>query len=186
MKHLTQEEREERRRENIKVLITAFEIFMITLVIVAAVMLYTRVGFADEWTDDGYKVMYAICTKGDRVNIRPFPNTKSEPSGWLEPGDSVYLDGKKRNGFYHCVGLNTEMGDGWIHKGYLVEDEPELVNRTGVIASRSKVKARKNVGGARTRWLKPGGTVRVSYWSDTWCVTDCGYVMSKYIELDGE
>jgi hypothetical protein len=182
---MSPEEKSIRRRENLKIIITAFEIVLIVLAVIAVVLLYTHAGFAEDY-EEGYEIRYAICTKGDRVNVRPFPNTKSEPSGWLEPGDVVYLDGKKRNGFCHCVGLNTEAGDGWVHKGYLVDDPPELVNRTGVIAARSKVKARKNVGGARTRWLKPGGTVRVSYWSDIWCVTDCGYVMSKYIELDGE
>ena len=188
MKNLSPAERDIRRHHIFRLCITAIEILLITFVVIAGVWLYQSVGFAEDWDEheDEFIIAYAICTKGDRVNIRRFPNTKHEPDGYLEPGDLVYLDGKKRNGFMHCVGLNTEAGEGWVHRGYLVYDPPEFVNRTGVITARSKVKARKNVDGKRTRWLKPGGTVKVWYWSDTWCVTDCGYVMSKFIELDGE
>lgn len=175
----------DRRHRRFIVFITAVEIVLIAVATLAVLMIFRGVSFAEEHEEE-FEIRYVVCTKGDRVDIRPFPNTKSEPCGWLEPGDIVYLDGRKRNGFLHCVGLNTEMGEGWVHSGYVVFDKPEYINRTGVISARSKVKARKNVDGKRTRWLKPGGTVKVWYWSDTWCVTDCGYVMSKYIELDGE
>ena len=164
-----------------KILRTALEFILLVVLVCGVIFLVEGVAHMEE-----YPVMYAICSKGDRVNVRPFANTGNEPVGWLEPGDPVYLDGQKKNGFYHCVGLNTEMGSGWVHRGYLVSDPPELINRTGVIATRDKVQARKNVGGKRIRWLKPGGTVKISYWTEEWCVTDCGYVMSKLTELDGE
>ena len=184
----TQEDKEIRRHHWFQIGITVIEILLIAIAVYFTITLCNNIGMAEEWDEheEEYQIMYAICTKGDRVNVRPFPNTANEPIGWLEPGDIVYLDGKKKNGFYHCVGINTEAGGGWVHKGYLVEDPPEKMNRTGVITANDKVQARKNVGGKRTRWLKPGGTVKVYYWSDTWCVTDCGYVMSKFIELDGE
>ena len=187
-KKQTLSDKEIRRHNWFRIGITAVEILLMAIAIIAIVNICNNIGMAEELDEheEEYEIRYAICTKGDRVNVRPFPNTKNEPIGWLEPGDIVYLDGKKQNGFIHCVGLNTESGDGWIHKGYLVEDPPELMNRTGVITANSKVQARKNIGGKRTRWLKPGGIVKVSYWTDEWCVTDCGYVMSKYIELDGE
>ena len=168
---------------------TALEIIAMVAAVFLIIHLFrTAPGVAEEWDEheEEYEIRYAICTKGDKVNVRPFPNTGNEPIGYLEPGDIVYLDGPKKNGFYHCVGANTEAGGGWVHKGYLLEDPPELINRTGMIAAGDKVQARKNVGGKRTRWLKPGGTVKVYYWSEEWCVTDCGYVMSKFIELDGE
>ena len=188
MKNRTQVDREIRKYSLFRIGVTILEILLIALAVFIAISLYKGAGMAEEWDEHEreYEIRYVICTKGDRVNVRPFPNTKNDPIGWLEPGDIVYLDGQRKNGFCHCVGINTEAGGGWVHKGYLVEDPPEFINRTGVISARSKVQARKNIGGKRTRWLKPGGTVRVSYWTDTWCVTDCGYVMSKFIDLDGE
>lgn len=184
----TQADKDIRRHHWFRVGITAVEILLIAIAIYFIVTICNSIGMAEDLDEreEEYQIMYAICTKGDRVNVRPFPNTGNDPIGWLEPGDIVYLDGPKKNGFYHCVGINTEAGGGWIYKGYLVEDPPELINRTGVIAANDKVHARKCVNGKHTRWLKPGGTVKVSYWSDEWCVTDCGYVMSKFIELDGE
>ena len=187
-KKRTLSDKEIRRHNWFRIGITAVEILLMAIAIIAIVNICNSIGMAEEWDEheEEYEIRYAICAKGDRVNIRPFPNTGNEPVGYLEPGDIVYVDGKKKNGFMHCVGLNTEAGEGWVHKGYLLEDPPELVNRTGVVSASGKVKARKNVGGKQTRWLKPGGTLKVYYWSDSWCVTDCGYVMSKFIELDGE
>lgn len=188
MKNRTQEEKEIFYYSISRIVITIIEVALIVIAVIVGISLYQSAGFAEEWDEHEreYEIRYAVCAKGDRVNVRLFPNTKNDPIGWLEPGDIVYLDGQNKNGFYHCAGVNTEAGGGWVHKGYLLKDPPELINRTGVIAARSKVQARKNVGGKRTRWLKPGGTVKVYYWSDEWCVTDCGYVMSKFIELDGE
>ena len=166
---------------------TAIELLLIIAAIVAIVLGWNALGFseghAEEYEDE---VMYVICDKGDHVNIRMFPNRKQEPIGYLEPGDKVFLDGQKKNGFVHCTGLSIEGGEGWVHTGYLVEDEPEYVNRTGTIVSRGRTAARKYVNGKRTRWLKPMATVRVYYWSFEWCVTNCGYVRSEFIELDGE
>ena len=137
-----------------------------------------------ETDENGDHVMYVICTPNDIVNVRCTPNTKQEPVGWLEAGDAVYPDGKKRNGFLHCVGLNVEAGEGWVHAGYLVEDKPELLNRHAVIVSKGRLAARKYVNGKRTRWLKPMASLTVFYWSDEWCLTNCGYVQSRYLELE--
>ena len=188
MKKMTHMEQEDIKYRRFRIAITVVEIVLIAIAAVFLIFLYRGVGFAEEWDghEEEYEIRSVICTKGDMVNVRPFPNTKNDPVGWLEPGEIVYLNGQRKNGFYYCVGINTEAGGGWVHGGYLVTEPPELINRTGVIASRSKVQARKNINGKRTRWLKPGGTVKVSYWTETWCVTDCGYVMSKFIELDGE
>ena len=185
MRKRTPAEKDILRHHLFRILITAIEVALIAVAILLFVTACNSVGMA-EGHEEEYDVAYVICAKGDRVNIRRFPNTHGEADGFLEPGDVVYLDGKKKNGFMHCVGLGTEAGEGWVHKGYLVSDEPTLVNRTAVICGRGKVAARKNVGGKRTRWLKSGGEVVVYYWSDEWSVTNCGYVMSKFIELDGE
>lgn len=169
---------------------TAIEIIVIVAVVWGFITLWNSLGFAsaEAWDEheQEYEIAWVICMKNDHVNIRRFPNTKHEPEGQLYPGDMVYMDGRKKNGFVHCVGLNNEAGDGWVFAGYLIPDPPEYLNRTAVITSKGRLASRKYVNGKRTRWLKPMATVRVYYWSDSWALTDCGYVQTKYLELDGE
>lgn len=129
---------------------------------------------------------YVLCMPNDRVNIRMGSSRTAYAIGWCEAGDLVYTDGKSKNGFAHCVGLGVEAGEGWIHKGYLVDQKPEYVNCTATITSKSRLAARKNVNGKRTRWLKSGAELKVYYWTDTWSLTNCGYVQSKFLELNGE
>ena len=65
-------------------------------------------------------------------------------------------------------------------------DEPEKVGQTATIVSYGRLAARKYVNGKRTRWLKSGAKLKVWYWTEEWALTNCGYVQSKYLELDGE
>lgn len=162
---------------------TGLEIAFIVLTVLAVIWVWHAFGFSEAYADEE-KTAYVICAPGDRVNIRVTPSTKREPEGWLEAGDMVYLDGRKKNGFAHCVHMSNESGEGWVHAGYLVDDEPQCVNSTAVIVSKGRLAARKNVGGKRTRWLKPLATLTVYYWSDEWCVTNCGYVQSKFLDLE--
>ena len=150
------------------------------IVIGVVVAILNAVGFADSY--DSVSEAYVLCD--DYVNIRPFPNRKGEPLGRLEAGDYIYIDGMEKNGYLHVVGMGLET-DGWIHKGYVVYDKPERMNRTAVIVSKGRLAARKHVGGRRTRWLKPQATLKVYCWSDEWCVTNCGYVQTRYLELEG-
>lgn len=129
------------------------------------------------------EVAYVFCA--DYVNVRQFPSKKGEEIGRFETGDVVHLDGKKRNGFLHCVDTGLES-DGWIHAGFIVYDEPEHVNQKATVVSKGRLAARKYIGGKRTRWLKPLSTVTVYYWSEDWAITNCGYVQSKHLELEGE
>ena len=132
------------------------------------------------------EAMYVICMPNDRVNIRLGASRTSSSIGWLEMGDIVYYDGTTKNGYRHCVGLGVEAGEGWVHKGYLVDEPVEYVNQDATIVSKSRLAARKNVNGKRTRWLKPGGTVKIYCWTNEWALTNCGYVQTAYLELNGE
>ena len=136
---------------------------------------------AEEYTE-----AYIICMPDDVVNVRSSPSTRSSPIGYREPGDIVLLDGKTKKGFYHCVHLALEDDEGWIHKGYVVFDEPILIKQNATIVSKGRLAARKYVGGKRTRWLKPLASVHVYYWSDEWCLTNCGYIQTRFLELEGE
>ena len=177
MKEMTDAERQARKHNRIQIGITVVEILLVAVLIFAAITLLNNLGIAED-------VNYVMCM--DRVNIRMGASSRSDCVGWLEPGDTVYPDGKKKNGFIHCEIPSIEAGEGWIHRGYLVDEPPEKMDRAGYVIGNSKVQARKNVSGKRTRWLKPGGEVMVYWWTSEWCLTDCGYVMTDFIELDGE
>lgn len=169
-----------------RVIITVFEIaaiiFLVWMIIMAGKSLGISEAFADKY--DSIVEGYVLCD--DYVNIRRFPNNDDEPLGRFETGDTVYLDGKKKNGYLHCVDLSLEACEGWIHKGFVVYDKPIKVNQTATIVSKGRLAARKYVNGKRTRWLKSGASLKVYYWSDDWCLTDCGYVATEFLDLDGE
>ena len=149
---------------------------VIALAILAGIIIFFSTASAEEYD------AWIICTPEDYVNVRSGPSSKSESIGRFETGDRVTLDGKKRNGFLHCVGLSLESNDGWIHSGYVISSKPVSVNRNARITSNGRLAARKNVNGKRTRWLKPDAIVTVYVWSDEWCVTNCGYIQSQYLE----
>ena len=153
--------------------VAAIVVFMITI----TVLTFARAGEIAE--------AYVICSPDDFVNIRSGPRRSAEVMGRFEAGDPILLDGKKRNGYLHCVGLSLEDSEGWIHAGYVVTDQPELVNEEAVVVSRGRLAARQCVDGKRLRWLKTGARLKVYYWSNEWACTSCGYVRSEYLELDG-
>lgn len=160
---------------------TALEILLIAAILYGAIYIYTSFGFGEAKAED---IQYVMCM--DYVNVRYSPNKKQEPIGRLETGDAVMTDGKTKNGYVHCVNLDFEYSEGWVHAGFLVDDPPETIGQNATIVSKGRLAARKYVDGKRTRWLKPMATVRVYYWSDDWCLTNCGYIQSKYLELEGE
>lgn len=159
------------------------ELLLIAAIVWGAIELYTSLGLG-EAKADSYETMYVMCS--DFVYARSTPNKKQEPIGRLEPGDEIVVDGRKKNGYVHCIDLSFEQAEGWVYGGYLVSDRPEKLGQTATIVSHGRLAARKYVNGRRTRWLKSGAKLKVWYWSDDWALTDCGYVQSKYLELDGE
>ena len=158
------------------------EILIIAGVIWLVVSLVQDIGLAEDATE----VKYVICAPGDYVNIREKASSRSESIGRFEPGYEVYTDGIRKNGYLHCVHLGLELDEGWICEGYTVDEHPEYLNCTATIVSKGRLAARKNVGGKRTRWLKPMATVKVWYWTSEWSLTNCGYVQSEFLDLDGE
>ena len=158
--------------------------------IILAVLFILYMGRMLQWTlasaEAEENVAYAICVKDDVVNVRSSPKARGEWIGYLNPGDMVRMDGKKQNGYVHCIDMNTESGDGWVFAGYLVDDKPELMDCPAVIVSNGRLAARKYVDGKRTRWLKPNATVHIYYMSEKWCSTDCGYVQTKYLKPEEE
>ena len=159
----------------------ALELAVIVFLIVVLIGIMRDAGLAEE---KGYTEGWVLCMPDNYVNVRLGPSRKSSEVGWKSTGDMVRLDGRKRNGYLHCVdGLGND--DGWIHAGYVVHDEPEYMYAKATIVSKGRLAARKYVDGKRTRWLKSGVEVLVYYWSEEWCLTNCGYVKAIYLELEG-
>ena len=167
----------------IRTIIQLIGIVLLILAIISVVDFFMSTVRAEG--DDG-ETAYAICVMDDVVNIRATPKTKGEWIGYLNPGDMVRLDGKKQNGYAHCVDMNTESGEGWVFAGYLVGDCPYLVDCDAEIISNGRLAARKYVNGKRTKWLKPNATLHVYYMSGEWCSTNCGYVQTKFLRMEEE
>lgn len=167
-----------------KTIIAILEVAAIAFVVCALIFLLQSIKIPGAGAEDYYETRYVICM--DYVNARMSPNKKQEPIGRFETGDIVYTDGVKKNGYLHCIKLDFEETEGWVFAGYLTKDKPEAVWRNATIVSSGRLAARKYVGGKRTRWLQPGAMVKVYYWSDSWSLTNCGYVQSQYLELEGE
>jgi len=162
------------------------EIVVMAAMIWGAIRLYTSFGFASAYGDEYYEEAYVLCVPNDVVNVRRKPSRSSEVIGRFETGEKIWLDGKRKSGYLHCVNVSLEEDSGWIHSGYVVYDRPEYVGQNAVIVSKGRLAARKYVGGKRTRWLQPLASVKVWYWSNEWAVTNCGYVKTDYLELEGE
>lgn len=132
-----------------------------------------------ETTIDGW----IICQPGDYINARRRASRKSESLGRLETGDRISLDGITENGFCHVVHLGMEESEGWVYVGYIVLDEPEVVNQLGMIRADGRVACRKYVEGPRRCWGHEGEIVSVYYRSSEWTVTNKGFIRSEYVEV---
>jgi len=126
---------------------------------------------------------YILCQPGDYINIRQKPSTRSTSLGRVYPGEDISTNEKTRYGFVYCPEMHTETGDGWVHSGYLVWDEPmDCQGALYEIHADGRVAARRWIDGPRRRWMKNGDQVKVWYWSQEWCVTNKGFIKTTYLE----
>ena len=163
-----------------KILITLLEIALIALVVIFIITALNSVSFAEE--EEPWEA-YVICQPGDYVNVRYKPSKRSQIVGYAEAGDPVLIDGTEKHGFLKCYGIG-EYGEGWIHKGFVVNYKPEQINRTAIVHSRGRIRARRWINGKRRAWLKNQDEVKVYWCSDDWCVTNKGFVKTKYLEME--
>lgn len=124
---------------------------------------------------------WVICQPDSFVFIRSRPNKSGQESGYLYLGDELTID-KRYGGWAHAIGLSTEMGEGWIHEGYVDYWEPEIYEAPReMITVKSAVNARTCIGGGRRCKLKKGETVTVYASSEDWTITDKGFIQSKLL-----
>lgn len=123
--------------------------------------------------------VYVLCNPESYVNIRETPSKKGCLGGYAYCGDGFETDGAVRNGFVH-VFCSTEMGEGWISKGFIVYCKPEEVGEIWIVDSNGRVAARSTIGGKRNKWLKKGKEVTVYYVAEV-AVTNYGFVDAEYL-----
>lgn len=172
--------RRDGERRIFNVLIIVIILFLILAIIGPRLELNSARG---EESPETYE-MYVICMKNDYINIRMKPSTRSEAIGYLLCGDKVELDGKKKNGFLHLVGI-TEYGEGWVYGGYLADEPPvDLGGARYSVTSNGRVACRKTIGGKRRCWVYTEDSVKVWYWTEEWCLTNKGFIQTRYLEED--
>lgn len=125
---------------------------------------------------------------GHYVNARIAPSTSCRAVGYLENGDSFETDAESHNGFLRAYGIG-ENGTAWIYAGFVVTEEPEIINERYVCVSNARVAIRRWMGGPRVAgggWLTNGSNVYVYAVADGWAITNRGYIMAEYLEVDPE
>lgn len=127
------------------------------------------------------QVGWVLCNpnKG-MVNVRFDPNKNATIIGYRECGDTVILDGKREGRWLHCVDLHLENEEGWIYAGY-VSNCPVTVGTRYMTTTVGKLKVRADVDGRMLKRLPKGKELTVYAWSESWAVTNVGYVQTKYL-----
>ena len=163
---------------------TLLEIAVIVAVVWTLIAAFSSIGAAEYVTCKAW----VICHPGDYVNLRARADRHSQCVGRLDAGDFVELDGTTRNGFARVANLTVDTpNEVWIYTGYLVFDEPVWMNgKTAVVASNKQLAARRNCTGEVRKWLQNGTEVQVFWYSDEWCVTNRGFIMTQWLDLVGE
>lgn len=132
------------------------------------------------------ETMWVVCSPDDVLLVRNDPKKSAPAISELLPGSEVETSGTVRNGYAKLTDMNSETGVGWVRNVYLVDEEPKYIGKSATVVSRGRLAARRCIGGERVRWLKPGQIVTVWFRTSEWCVTDKGYVMTKYLQIDGD
>lgn len=148
--------------------------FIALIMLIAAIMAAFSAAFADS-------LIFILCDPKTPVNVRRSPKMGTKITGQLDFGDCVETDGEEKNGFIHVYA--GDAGEGWIHSGYVVSDQPEKVKARACIAATGRVMSYKRIGGKRRNWLEIGDEVKVIALSDEWAVTSKGYIRTKYLEV---
>ena len=78
---------------------------------------------------------WVLCQPDSYVNIRERASSRSAYAGMLMSGDQIWVDGRTKDGYAHCENMSNELGEGWVHAGYIVFEEPDEVNKECRISS---------------------------------------------------
>jgi len=133
--------------------------------------------------EDMHYYCWVMCRPGtgSEVMIREKPGKDGRIVGAAGCGTKLETDWKEKNGWIHVVELANESGEGWVHEGYVVFREPEMIGEAREIVGGGRVHCRKCVDGKHAAWAKAGSYVMVYAMADGWAVTEKGYIQSRFI-----
>ena len=129
-------------------------------------------------------VYFIICHPESYVCVRNSPKKGNNEAGRFDCGDYVRSDGVKKNGYLHIT--EAMEGDGWVYAGNVVQDQPVIEKQKMRVNSNSNVICRRSVGGKKVGILTNGDVVTVYARSEEWAVTDKGYIMTEFLEVENE
>lgn len=167
-----------------KWLVTAAKIFVVLLAAFVLYMYGSLIVTAATAESEANGRCWILCNPDSFVCIRTGPSKKKLAIGGVTCGTMLMTDSTEKKGYLHVLDLAAEDDKGWVSNHYVVYDEPAEVMREGTIRSDGRVAVRKWVDGKTVKWLQNGSRIFVLWKSDTWSVTNCGYVRSEYIEID--
>ena len=127
---------------------------------------------------------YVMCQPDSFVYLREFAKRQSDCVGYLELGDRVVSDGRRKNGFIHLVDVSNESGEGWVYSGFLVSGEIQRGTTKAWVDSPGRVACRRSANGTRRRWLRNGAEVLLYASGDEWSITDEGFIQTKYLIVE--
>ena len=123
---------------------------------------------------------WVMCQPDSFVNIRESPGKGGRVVGYLELGDAIQTGGR-RNGYCHITGATTESGEGWVARGYIVTDCPQVETVAAWVDSDGRVACRRAIGGNRRKWLHGGDRLTLYASSAEWSITSEGFIQTEYI-----
>ena len=135
--------------------------------------------------EDALVKCWIMCKPGDYVHVRRVPSKKGMEVGYLDAGDWFETDAVSADGFIRCYDIG-EYGEGWVYCGYVVTEEPQLINETYVCCAPKRVACRRWMGSPQVNgcaWLTNLSTVYVYYIADGWACTNQGYIKAEYLEV---
>ena len=135
--------------------------------------------------EDALVRCWVMCKPGNYVNVRRVPSKSGKEVGYLDAGDWFETDAVSADGFIRCYDIG-EYGEGWVYCGYVVTEEPEVINETYVCCAPKRVACRRWIGGPQVSgcpWLVNLSTVYVYYIADGWACTNLGYIKAEYLEV---
>lgn len=152
-------------------------VFVAVLVAVAAVI----VVFEQPALADGNRMGFVLCNPSSYIYVRTEPSKNGSVCGYLNCGDAVTLDGEEKGQWLHIVDTCFD-GDAWVSGRYVVGIKVSVFEKPVEMRARAKVRVRNYVGGKVTKTLIKGDIVKVYAYSEQCCLTNRGYVVTKYLE----
>ena len=159
-----------------KAFIKAIVLLALMVIALIGILSIYQYAFADEY--------YVLCRPGAEVNVRQKAKLKSPIVACVFFADRIESDGKEENGFVHVVNIKAETDSGWIYKGLLSADEPIATSGKAQVFGAERVACRKYAGGKVKRWAYEGENVELYAISEEWCVTEHGYIMTRFLTVN--